>query len=62
MKSTGAIVYEPSGTGTKVTWTNEGDVGNNFMGRLFRPFFDKLMGPDFEKGLNRLKAMVEEKK
>ena len=62
MKSTGAIAYEPLGTGTRVTWSNEGDVKDSIVGRALRPFFDKMMGPDFEKGLSRLKTLAESKK
>ena len=48
---------EASGNGrSKVTWNFEGDNGNNPFGRLMGRFMDKLLGPDYEKGLNNLKA------
>jgi len=58
MQSTGNIALVPAGTGTKVSWSNEGNVGNPAM-RLFVPFMDSMVGPDFEKGLANLKALAE---
>jgi hypothetical protein len=42
---------EPSGSGSKVTWTMSGQ--NNFMSKAFGLFMDidKMVGADFEKGL-----------
>jgi hypothetical protein len=57
--SKGAIVLEPSGDSTKVTWSNEGDLGRNPVSRYAGLFMDKFMGPDFEKGLQNLKQRVE---
>jgi uncharacterized protein YndB with AHSA1/START domain len=60
MKSGGAFVFEPSGPGaTRVTWTNAGDVGPNPFKHLVAYFMDRLVGPDFERGLANLKAVAE---
>ena len=44
---------------TKVTWGIKGD--NNFMGRIMGLFMnmDAMIGKDFEKGLDKLKTIVE---
>ena len=57
--STGALTLTPEGNATRISWTNEGDMGTNPMMRWFAPFMDKMMGPDFEGGLANLKAMAE---
>lgn len=46
--------------GTRVTWAMEGQQ-NAVMGLIGRFYsMDKMMGPDFEKGLARLKAASEQ--
>ena len=50
----------PSGDGTAVTWRMTG--ANTFMVKvmsLFGKSMDKMVGPDFEKGLSKLKAVTE---
>jgi len=59
MRSTGQLRLEPAGSGTRVTWTNEGEMGANPVNRYFGLFMDRFVGPDFEGGLNNLKALVE---
>ncbi len=59
-KSKGALTFAAEGNGTRVTWSDDGDVGMNPMGRYFSLMFDKMMGPDFEEGLNNLKKKAEE--
>ena len=48
--------------GTIVTWTMRGDI--NFIGKIINVFIsmDKMDGPQFEKGLNKLKQIVENQK
>ena len=50
---------EPQGEETKVTWSMSGK--NNFVGKAFHLIVDcdKMIGGDFEKGLNSMKALVE---
>ena len=57
--SKGALTLEPEGTSTKVTWSMVGSSEGNFMMKLFAPFMDKMVGPDFEDGLKNLKAVAE---
>ena len=59
MASTGQLALAPEGNGTRVRWTNAGDVGKNPLMRWFVPFMDSMMGPDFEGGLANLKALAE---
>ena len=49
----------PEGSGTRVTWTNEGDMGTNPVNRYFGLMMDSMVGPDFEAGLKNLKALAE---
>ncbi len=53
------ITLTPEVDSTKVTWSVNGE--NNFIGKIFSMFvnMDKMVGPEFEKGLNTLKAKVE---
>ncbi|MEO8067453.1 MAG: SRPBCC family protein [Flavobacteriales bacterium] len=60
-ESNSNVDYELTAMGdsTKVTWAMHG--ANEGMGRVMSMFFnmDKMVGPDFEKGLGYLKAQVE---
>jgi hypothetical protein len=63
--STGDNLFEfaPAAGGTTVTWTMSGD--NDFLSKAFSLFMggmDKMIGPDFEKGLAQMKAVAEGKK
>lgn len=53
------FTIEPKGSGSRVTWSMSGKrtVVTKVMG-IFKSM-DKFLGPDFEKGLSRLKATVE---
>lgn len=59
MKSLNVWTFEQMPEGVKVVWGNEGDIP--FLGRIFFMMMDpdKMMGPDFEKGLARLKSYCE---
>ncbi|MCW5898151.1 MAG: SRPBCC family protein [Flavobacteriales bacterium] len=50
---------ESADAGSNVTWRMT--IKNGFMGRLFGVFMDmdKMIGPDFERGLANLKALAE---
>ena len=56
--STGAIRYAPEGDGTRVTWTMDGEAGGWFQ-RYFVAMMDRMVGPMFERGLEKLKAAAE---
>lgn len=45
----------------KVSWVDEGDLGSNPFNRYFGLFMGKMMGPDFEKGLAKLRQVAEER-
>jgi uncharacterized protein YndB with AHSA1/START domain len=60
MVSTGELVLDNVNENvTKVTWTNQGDLGGNPVFRYFGLFMDRMVGPDFEAGLAALKVLVE---
>lgn len=49
--------FEPTSGGTKVTWANEADLDYP-VGRYFGLFYDGIIGPDFEKGLENLRSLA----
>lgn len=55
------FAFKPESGGTVVTWTMSGK--NNFLSKAFTMFMnmDAMIGPDFEKGLASIKAIVEKK-
>lgn len=57
--STATFALAPEGSGTRVTWSMYGD--NDLVGKAMCLVkdFDKMVGPDFEKGLSALKALAE---
>jgi effector-binding domain-containing protein len=56
---TASYVLEPAETGTKLTWAFDANYGSNIIGRYFGLLSEHLIGPDYEKGLARLKTFVE---
>ncbi len=60
--SKGAVRFEKTADGTRVTWTNGGELGNNPLNRWFGLAMDSAMGGDFEKCLEGLKKRVENPK
>lgn len=56
-QSTATFDLEDLGDSTRVTWGIEGE--NNFMGKVMSVFMDmdKMVGPDFERGLANLKEV-----
>jgi uncharacterized protein YndB with AHSA1/START domain len=59
MRSTGALRLEPVGNATRVTWTNNGDVGGNPLKHYLAMMMDRMVGPDFDAGLANLKSLAE---
>ena len=55
----GRFTFQPEGAGTKVVWSMEGK--NPYIAKVMGLFFnmDKLIGKDFEAGLNNMKALAE---
>jgi len=58
-KSKGKILIEKNADSCKVTWSDEGDLGYNPISRYFGLFMDRILGPDFVKGLTKLKSVCE---
>lgn len=57
------FTFAPEGSGTKVGWTMSGT--NDLMSKAFCFFMggmDKMVGPDFEKGLAQMKSASESAK
>lgn len=60
MVSTGSFLLSDAGGGSvRVVSVMAGDLGMNPIGRLMGPFLDKLIGPDFEAGLAKMKRLAE---
>lgn len=59
--SKGELIFEPAGDSVKVTWNDKGDLGYNPMNRYMGLMMDRMMGPDFQKGLEKLKMVAEER-
>lgn len=55
----GSWTFEAAENGTKATWGLKADMGNNPVGRIMGLFMDKMVGKDFEQGLNNLKSHLE---
>lgn len=51
---------DPTAAGTHVTWTNHGTLSYP-VERFFGLMLDGMLGPDFERGLNNLKNLLEQK-
>jgi len=60
MKGVGVLTLSPAETGeVRVTTAMNGDLGMNPMMRLMGPLLDKMIGPDFEAGLAKMKRVAE---
>ena len=57
--ATGKLEFTPTGSGTKISWSNEGDLGINPINRYFGLMMESWVGKDFEAGLANLKALAE---
>lgn len=60
-QSKGGFNYAEVNDSVLVIWTDEGDLGFNPLNRYMGLFMDKMMGPDFDKGLAKLKIVAEER-
>ncbi len=59
--SQGELSFKPNADGgTTVIWSMNGDMGSNPLYRWLALFGDKMVGPDFEAGLARLKVVAEQ--
>ena len=57
--ATAMVKLEPSGDKTRVTWGFSSDLGYNPISRYMGLMFDRWIGPDYERGLAKLKTLVE---
>ncbi|MEJ2052707.1 MAG: SRPBCC family protein [Calditrichaceae bacterium] len=60
MQSDDIWFFDKAENGTKVTWINEASLDYP-VGRYFGLFMDKMIGTDFEAGLQNLKKLCEDK-
>jgi hypothetical protein len=58
-QSNGTIELVAEGSAQKVVWTDQGDLGMNPVFRWFGLFIEKIIAPDFERGLANIKKLVE---
>lgn len=59
-EATTEFVFKPEGGGTRVDWIMSGN--NGFISKAFCLFMggmDRMVGPDFEKGLAKMKSVAE---
>jgi uncharacterized membrane protein len=59
LPSKGSIRFTPLPDATMVTWTNSGELGSNPVNRCFGLLMNSLMSSDFDKGLLKLKKLIE---
>lgn len=57
--STGEVLVAAEGTGSRVTWNIDGDMGANPLMRWFALGADKFIGQDFAAGLSGLRTLAE---
>ena len=54
-----AFNLAPAGEGTAVTWTLDQSFEGSLVGRYFGLMLDSMVGKDYDKGLAKLKTLVE---
>jgi uncharacterized protein YndB with AHSA1/START domain len=57
--STGDLRFVAEGSGTRVNWSMNGDMGSNPLMRWMTLMMDGMVGKDFDAGLANLKALAE---
>jgi effector-binding domain-containing protein len=58
-RSKAVMSLTPEGSGTRVNWTLDSDLGTNPLFRYFGLLMDRMVGKDYERGLAKLKALAE---
>jgi hypothetical protein len=56
----GRISFAPEGSGTRVTWVDEGGIGGNPLAHYLVPLIRSRLGADMEEGLTRLAKVARE--
>ena len=49
----------PEGQGTRVVWDHDADFSGDYFSRYFGLLMDRMIGDDYERGLQQLKAYAE---
>ena len=57
--TTSTLLLTPEASGTRITWTLDVDLAGSLVGRYFGLVLDRMVGPDYERGLAQLKALAE---
>lgn len=57
--SQATIKIVPEGSGSRVTWSFDASFEGRYFDRYLGLLFDRFIGPDYEKGLAKLKALAE---
>lgn len=57
--SQSTLTIVPDGTGSTITWAFAADFSDRYFDRYIGLMFDKFIGPDYERGLARLKKVAE---
>ncbi len=58
-QATATYALTPEAGGTRVTWSLDSEHGHNLVSRWFGPMMERMVGPDFEHGLAKLKTVLE---
>jgi effector-binding domain-containing protein len=53
------MTLTPAGNSTQVAWTLTMDMGKNPISHYFGLAMDRMIGPDFARGLGKLKTLIE---
>lgn len=57
--ASGYYLFEETDSGTNVLWAFDTDMGGNPLAKLMGLMMDKMIGADFEKGLNNLNELCK---
>lgn len=57
--ATARFIIATNGKSSNVTWTYDSDANGNIFGRWFGIMMDKMLGPDYEKGLSQMSAAAQ---
>jgi hypothetical protein len=55
----GSLALSPANFGTRVEWTDGGDLGANPIPRVFKGLFEAKLSLDFERALEKLEARAK---
>lgn len=58
-KATARFIIAANGKSSFVTWTFDSDANGNILGRWFGIMMDKMLGPDYERGLSQMSAAAQ---